>query len=78
MNQWTEHFRLWRPNDVMCVLVNSFSNGFDSYSSVMVKNRMSVVNTDDIANFHIWWPTMVEFLFLKKAAPNVAGNCAHP
>jgi len=72
MNQWTEHFRRRKPKDVMCVLVDSFSNRFDSYSSDMVKNRMSVAKTDDIANFHNWWQTMVEFLFLKtKGAPNV-------
>ena len=72
MNQWTEHFRRRRPKDVMCVLVDSSSNGYDSYFSDMVRNRMSVVKTEDIANFHNWWPTVVEFLFLQtKAAPNV-------
>jgi len=72
MNQWTQHFRRRGPKDVMCVLVYSSSNGSDSCSSDKVKNGMSVMKTDDIANFHNWWPTMVEFLFLKtKAAPKV-------
>jgi len=72
MSQWIEHFRRRGPKDVMCLLVDSSSNGSDSCSSDTVNNGMSIVKTDDIANFHNWWPTMVEFLFLKtKAAPNV-------
>ena len=71
MSQWIEHFRRRRPKDVMCVLVDSVFK-FDSCSSDMVTNEMSVVKTDDIANFNNWWPKMVEFLFLQtKAAPNV-------
>jgi len=71
MSQWIEHFCRRRPKDVLCVLVDSVFN-FDSCSSDMVKNGMSVVKTDVIANFHYWWPKMVEFLFLQtKAAPKV-------
>ena len=72
MKRWIEHFCRRRHNDVMCVLVDSTSHVFDSCADDMGKGGINVVKTEDIANFHNWWPTLVEFLFLKtKAASKV-------
>ena len=66
MKDWIQHFKGLRKDDVMCVLVNS-----DATNSVdMTQCSFLVAPTDNIANFHTWWPKMVEFLFFKtKAAP---------
>jgi len=56
----------------MCILVDSTSNGLDSYCADIGEHGMNVVKINDSANFYNWWPTMAEFIFLQsKAAPKV-------
>ena len=72
MKRWIEHFHRMNQKDVMCVLVDSTSDELGSYSVDLGKNRINIVKTDDIAQFHNWRPTIVKFLFLKTtAAPKV-------
>ena len=70
VDAWLKHFRCLKAKDILCVLVDSGTT--DLTDTELEKGRLNVVKTDDIANFYNWWPTMVEFLFLKtKAAPKV-------
>jgi len=62
MKDWIQHFKSLRQDDLMCVLVNAeATNSVDD-----IKCHIAI--TDNIVNFHNWWPTMVEFLFLKTKA----------
>jgi len=70
VDTWLKHFSSLKPKDIICVLVDSGTTNLSA--TELGKGRLNVVKTDDIAHFYNWWPTLVEFLFLKtKAAPKV-------
>ena len=69
VDTWLKHFSSLKPKDIICVLVDSGAT--DLTDTELGKRKLNVVKTDNMAHFYNWWPTMVEFLFLKtEAAPH--------